>query len=208
MNDFSLIEKIKILMDLIAGSPLFLFCSMIGICLLIYFVICITTNRKINKWVFILLWILLLIILIINYNSVVFNLIDNLFDSLFMALYFPSTSVYISILIASNFFFAYSIFNKKENKSYKIINIASALIIDILLILIIDIISKNNIDIHNTLEVYSNSNLLVLLEISVSIFVSWLLINLLITAHIKLQKYDKKEIPKMPEIIFDDNNSF
>ena len=74
------------------------------------------------------------------------------------------------------------------------------------LILIIDTVSKNNIDINDSLKIYSNTTLLVLLELSTAIFTSWILIKLFISAKLKLKKYDKKTYPKMPDIIFDDNN--
>ena len=90
MNDFSLVEKLKILVNIIVSSPLFLFCCMIGIALLILYIMCIKKNININKWFFISLWIILGIILIINYSNVVLDIIDNLFDSVFKILYFPS----------------------------------------------------------------------------------------------------------------------
>ena len=204
MNDFSLIEKIKILMDIIASSPLFLFCFMIGVAVLILFIICVKKEKKINKWIFISIWIALAIILIINYNSIVLNLIDSLFDSLFMALYFPNITVYISILLISNFSFIYSLINKKIDKKFKIVNFLNALVLNLFLILIIDIVKNNSIDIYNQLSIYTNPNLLVLLQLNSAIFTSWILICLLLSAHNKLKKYDKKEIQSMPEIIFED----
>ena len=99
----------------------------------------------------------------------------------------------------------YSLFNKKQYKGNKIINFICALIIDLLLIFAIDIINTNNINVYNTLTMYTNSNLLVLLQLTSAIFVSWILLNLLVSAHRKLKKYDKKEYPAMPEIIFEDN---
>ena len=205
MNDFSLLEKLKILVSLIDSSPLFLFCSMLGIAVLIFFIICIKQDIKVNKWIFISIWIIILVMLVINYNSVILNLIDNLFDSIFMALYFPNLSVYIIVLSVSNLFFIYSMFSKKIKKTHKILNIINALIINIFLILVVDIVNKNNIDIYETLTVYSNSNLLILLELSTAVFTSWILLNLLISAHSKLKKYDKIDYPEMPEIVFDDN---
>ena len=112
--------------------------------------------------------------------------------------------MYVIVLIISNFFFIYSVVSKKLENSYKILNTIIAIILDIILVLVIDIVSKNNIDIHNTINIYSDSNLLVLLELSIGIFMSWLLINLLITANYKLKKYNKIEYPKMQEIIFDE----
>jgi len=204
MNDFSLVEKVKILMNIIASSPLFLFCCMFGIAVLIFFIICIKKDKKVNKWIFISIWIVLALILLINYTSIIFNIIDELFDSLFMALYFPNLTIYIIILIVSNFFFIFSLFSKKLNVKNKIINFINALIINLFLVLIVDIINKNNIDIYDQLSIYSNSNLLVLLQLTTAIFTSWILLCLLFSAHKKLKKYDKKELPAMPEIVFED----
>ena len=203
MNDFSMLEKLKILVSLIVSSPLFLFFSMLSIAMLIFFIICVKRDIKFNKWIFICTWCFVALMIIISYNSVFLNLLDNLFNNLFMALYFPNLTVYVILLLVSNFFFIYSMISKKIIKPHKILNIVNALIINILLIFIIDIVNKNNINVYDTLTIYSNSNLLVLLELSTAIFTSWILLNLLISAYQKFKKYDN-DLPKMPEIIFED----
>lgn len=205
MNDFSLVEKFKVLMNIILSSPLFLFCSMLGVALLIFFIICIKKEKKINKWIFISIWLLLILILIINYTDIFINIVDAFFDGIFMALYFPNITVYIVFLSIMNIMLIYSLINKRVNKGNKTINFICTLIDDFLLILIIDIISGNNINVYDSLNIYTNSNLLVLFQLTSAIFVSWILLNLLVSAHRKLKKYDKKEYPKMPEIIFEDN---
>lgn len=204
MNDFSLVDKLRILMNIIVSSPLFLSCSMLAIAVLIFFIICLKKDKKINKWMFVGIWAILGIILLISYNSILLKLFDNLFDNLFMALYFPNLTIYLIIIIVSNFFFIYSIFDKKMKKSHKFVNIVSAIIINVFLIVIIDTVKRNGISITDTLNLYTNSNLLVLLELTSAVFTSWLLLNLLITAYHKLQIYDKKEYPVMQEIIFDE----
>ena len=204
MKNYSLVEKSKILMDIILSSPLFLFCFMLGIAVLIFYIISVKKEKSINKWIFISIWAVLAVIVLINYNSIVIKLIDNLFDSFFEALYFPNLTIYIIILIISNFFFFYSIFSKKIDRKYKLLNFVNVLIIDIFLIIIIDTVKTNNINVYDELNIYSNSNLLVLLEMTSAIFVSWILLSLLVKTHNKLKKYDKKELPKMPEIVFED----
>lgn len=205
MNDVSLIEKIKTLTDIIISSPLFLFCFMMGIAVLIFFIISLKKEKKVNKRIFIFVWLILAIIIIINYNSVIFKIIDNLFDALFMALYFPNTTVYFIILFISNFLFIVSLFRKKINKKFKIINFINALIVDLFLILIMDTVKTNSIDIYNQVSMYTNFNLMILLQLNSAIFISWILISLLFSAHDKLKKYDEKELPAMPEIVFDDS---
>lgn len=203
MINYSIGDKLKMLVEIIMSSPLFLCCFMIGIAFFIYYIISIYKNNKINKWVFVAVWVILLAILVIRYNKVVLSLFDNLFENIFMALYFPNLAVYIVILFISNIMLIYSILNRSICKSYKITNVLSAFVIDIFLVLIVDIVNKNSINVYEQINVYTNSDLLVLLQLTTAVFVSWLLINLFITAHRKLKKYDKKQYPDMPEIIFD-----
>ena len=204
MRDFSLIEKINMLMNIIISNPLFLFCSMIGVAVFIFYIISIKKDRKVNKWIFICVWIILLIILLFKYNKIMLSLIDNLFDSVFTTLYFPSLSIYITILLISNFSFFYSIFSRKISSINKNLNFISALILNILLILIIDIVNTKNINIHEELTFFSDPDLLVLMQLSSAVFTSWILLSLLISAHRKLKKFDKKEYTTMPEIVFED----
>ena len=205
MNDVSLREKLKTLMNIIVSSPLFLFCFMMGIAVLIFFIISLKKEKKVNKWIFISVWIILAIIITINYHSIVFKIIDNLFDSLFMAIYFPNIVIFFIILFISNFFFIFSLFRKKLSKKFKIINFINALIVDLFLILIMDTVKTNSIDIYNQVSMYTNFNVMILMQLNSATFISWILINLLVSAHNKLKKYDKIELPEMPEIVFDDS---
>ncbi len=203
MQNFTFYEKLQIMFKVFKSSPLFVVCLFIAIFLLIFYAIMIILNKKINKAIFFSIWGVLLVMMVVKYNKVLSSLFDNLFDNIFMALYFPNLAVYIVILIISNVMFVYSTSSKRVRKSYKLINTFSALIIDTFLVLIVDIVNKNNINVHDEINVYTNPSLLVLLELTTAIFVSWLLLNLLITAKHKLEKYDKKKYPEMPEIIFD-----
>lgn len=204
MNDFSLIEKLSMLMKLISSSSLFLICMIIGILLLTVLVICTILNKKVNKWLFIGVFAVVCILLLINYSSIIIKIFDIILDSIFVALYFPNLPIYISVLLIINTMFIISMFSKKQTKSTKLANIISAILFDFLLVLIIEVVRSNNINVYEEVNLFTNSNLLVLLELSMGIFVSWILASLFISAHTKLKKYDKKEIPEMEEIIFED----
>ena len=203
MNDFSLIEKINILMELISSSSLFLFFSMIGIFLLIFLIICIIKNKKINKWIFISVFSFIGFIAFINYNSIIIKILDTIIDSAFKILYFPSLPIYATILIISNSTLFISLINKKTTKTRKIINLIFSSILDILFVFVISVVSMYDINIYEEINLYTNSTLLVLLELSTGIFTSWILVRLFESAHTKLKKYDEKQYPDMPEIIFD-----
>lgn len=203
MNDFSFVEKIKMLLELISSSYLFLFAMVVCILILTTLIVLTILNKKVNKWIFISSSIIVGLLLLINYGDIIIKVLDVILDSVFMALYFPNLPVYMSVILISNVAFIISIFNKKQIKVKKITNTTNAIFLDFLLILIIEVVQKNNINIYEEISLYTNSTLLVLLELSTAIFVSWILASLFISAHQKLKKYDKNEYPEMPEIIFD-----
>ena len=205
MQNFSIIDKFKILMNVIVSSPFYIGLIIALVVILFVFLLSIKLKKKINKWIYLSIWGIFFIVLIIIYNKFMLNLLDNLFDKVFMALYFPDLATYIIIVAVTNFFFIYSIFNKKLEKSYKVLNIINTILIDLLLIIIIGTISNNNINVYEELTVYSNSTLLVLLELTTAFFTTWILLNLFTTAFIKLKRYDDKVKTNVvgPDIIFD-----
>lgn len=207
MNDFSIIEKIGILLDIVASSPLFFAMSLASVVFLIFFAISIVKNKRINKYVFIFFVILTSLIIFINYNQTILNILDNLFDSVFMALFFPNITVYVITLGTINFSLIYSFIKSKINRKFKITNIISAIIMDLFLILIVGVVSSNDINVYEELTVYSNQYLLVLLELNMAVFTGWILIMLLISASLKLKKFDTehetKKVDMGPDIIFD-----
>lgn len=201
MNDFTLVEKLKILMDVILSSPLFLILIICAVIVSIFLIFKLSLDKKSNRIAFISCFAIMLIAIFIKYYKIFFELIDNMFNMIFEALYFPSLSIYLVILCISNFFLIYSVIPKKVDKKHKLLNIITAVVIDTFLIIIMETVNKNDISIYDKVTLYSNRTLLVLLELSTSVFTSWILLNLLISAHNKLKKYDKEE---KPELIFDE----
>ena len=201
MNDFTLVEKLKILMDVILSSPLFLILCICAVIIAIFLIFRLSLDNKRNRIAFISCWVVMLLAIIIKYFGIFAELMDNMFNMIFEALYFPSLSTYLMILIVSNFFLIYSVIPKKVDLKHKLLNIFTAIIIDAFLVMIMEIVSTNKISIYDKVTLYSNNKLLVLLELSTSVFTSWILLNLLISAHRKLKKYDEKA---MPELIFDE----
>lgn len=202
MKDFTLFDKFKIVIDMILNKPMLLLSVIVGIALVVCSIFYIKKNIKMNKWVLISIWSVALILFIINYNALILNLLNSILNNVFMSLYFPNISTYALIMVVSNFFFIYSLVSKKIKTAHKIINISNALVLNVFLIFVIETIKSLGITDYSSINLYTNSNLLVLLELSTAIFTSWILVNLFITIYYKLQKYDVVE-EKLPEIIFD-----
>ena len=133
-------------------------------------------NRRINNIIFIVSWIFVAVFCIARYFSFFVSIFDRLFGRIVDEIYFPSISIYTVMLIITNIIFVSSMFKKKVNSLVKIINVGFAMLLDFLFILILDTIMKNNIDISAKFGIYTNSSLLILLELSMNIFIIWLLI--------------------------------
>lgn len=112
--------------------------------------------------------------IVINYKELA-EVFDNFMTIFFSNIYFPSVYVYVDTLLIVAIAFITSMFNKMLNKIYKIINGITFVMNNILLTIILNIIAKNKIDVFTPNELYTNINLVAVLEISIGLFVLWVL---------------------------------
>lgn len=176
MIQFTFTQKLKMLIDIILSSSFFLSIIIIGSILSIIMIISIKKNKKINKKIFMLSWIFIVIFIFIRYFNTLFTMLDNLIEHIFLSIYFPSLATYVLLLLLTNLIFIYSILKKNTPKFILSLNTISFIGINTLFLFIADTVVKENIDIYSKLTVYSNSNLLILLELSTGLFTLWLFI--------------------------------
>ena len=119
---------------------------------------------------------LLLFITVIATN---YNALSKVFDSisthLFTDIYFPSVNVYFFILVVVDIVMAMSIIDIRIDKAYKIVNGVSFFTQQFILAIIMDIVAHNKIDIFTKKSLFSNTDVVVMLEFSVLVFIVWLL---------------------------------
>lgn len=174
MSYLSIVEKFKILFDMILDVKfIFIFLGVLVIATFLYLI------KKINnrKYIMIITLSLLLILgidIVINYKELA-EVFDNFMTIFFSNIYFPSVYVYVGTLLIVAIAFITSMFNKMLNKIYKIINGITFVMNNILLVIILNIIAKNKIDVFTPNELYTNINLVAVLEISIGLFVLWVL---------------------------------
>ena len=174
MSYLSIVEKFKILFDMILDFKfIFIFLGVLVIATFLYLI------KKINnrKYIMIITLSLLLILgidIVINYKELA-EVFDNFMTIFFSNIYFPSVYVYVGTLLIVAIAFITSMFNKMLNKIYKIINGVTFVMNNILLVIILNIIAKNKIDVFTPNELYTNINLVAVLEISIGLFVLWVL---------------------------------
>lgn len=174
MSYLSIVEKFKILFDMILDFKfIFIFLGVLVIATFLYLIKKID-NRKYIMIITLSLLLILGIDIVINYKELA-EVFDNFMTIFFSNIYFPSVYVYVGTLLIVTIAFITSMFNKMLNKIYKIINGITFVMNNILLTIILNIIAKNKIDVFTPNELYTNINLVAVLEISIGLFVLWVL---------------------------------
>lgn len=209
MAELSLIEKFKILFQAVVSSRLFLASTILGIILIIIVLLDVFKFKKMNKYIYIISWILIFILMVIRYIKPILKLTDNFVENVFKALYFPNYIVYTIILLITNIYFFYTFLKKNVRRSFKMLGIINAIVINVLFIIVIETIITEKISVYDELEIYTNSTLTVSLQLTTAFFTSMLLVYLFLAAYYKLKRFDKTGIKynykkSLPPIIFDD----
>lgn len=174
MVQISFLQKLKMLVDIILSSSFFLTTVILGSIFTVVMIISIRKNKKINKKIFIFAWIFVIGFIFIRYFNTLFTMLDNLIENIFVSIYFPNLATYVAILLTSNLIFVYTVIKKKSQKFVLALSTINFIGINILFLFIADTVVKENIDIYSKLTVYSNTNLLILLELSTGLFSLWL----------------------------------
>jgi len=178
MLQLTLFEKLKVLFDLILGSPFFIFLFIFTI--LIFIILLDSKNykrKKIKRYIF-GIYLLVFIAVIIKYHSSFLSILDYLINNVFVIFYFPNIAVYAFMIIIINIVMLKSLFSNKD-KLLRVINIAFYSIIMYFMLLIIYTITTEQLNVYDQISLYSNQNTLVLVELSNILFVVWMVLILI-----------------------------
>jgi len=195
MTYLSVIDKIKILFSMIFDfKGIFVFSILMIIFTILYLLKKLSTKRYTIAMA--LSVILVILISVFTNVKVLSNTFDNFMTIFFTGIYFPSIYLYISTLVIVFASFLFSIINVRIRKVYKIINRVMFIVNNIIFVVILNIIAKNKIDIFSINSLYTDTNLVGLLEISMSVFLIWIasLIIAYVTNSICDKLAKKKEV--------------
>lgn len=206
MTYLTILEKLKILLDILLDYKIILIFTILLIILTLLYLVKIL-NKKKYILSMILSFIVVFSISIISNYKILSTTFDNFTTIFFRGIYFPSIYLYITTLILLLVVFIMSILSIKLPKTYKVINTTAFIINNIFLAIILNIIAKNKIDIFSVNSLYTNTNLVVILELNMSIIIIWLLslivvyLTNIICDRITLKK--KTKVPTTNEIVID-----
>ena len=194
MEQLSLLEKFQILFDNIFQHPLF-------IVILLVPAIIFLLQKKHGKKAFVLVYLLVIIAVLLVGGEVIFELFDNLMDGLFMTLYFPNFITLFVVVVTCSIIALFSFFSKKMYKVNKIINITGFAIIQMLFLLILSLIKAKNINIYADNALYSNSDVLTLMQLLIGTFTLQIIAILIINGINKVTDIlDKRSTPLAEDI--------
>ena len=199
MNELSLIDKLRILIDVSVSSSMYL---IVIILLLVAGYIFITTTKKTakrNKIIYLCISIFIMVLLIVSYHGSLSKMFDYMMNNFFVAIYFPNLAIYLAALIITNIIVWISIFSFKSSKLIKRLNIAIYVIMNYLLALILSVINTNKLDIFTQESMYGNKKVTALIELSSGVFLIWIIFLILYKLILIYLKKDYK--PKVKKVI-------
>ena len=213
MVELSLLDKIKTLLNLVLSSSLFLI-LLISIGIIILDIFYISRKSKKVKMIYAVISLMIIIGLSINYLKELVNIVNVINKNLVMLINFPTILEYVTIIFISILVMIISFIFKRFTKIIRGINLGVIIADLFIFFLILDQISKNNVDLSNKIDIYSNQNLMVLFQISLFIFIIWMAFLIIYSIIMKLIKSNyniKKETIKNEEIKnidIEENNKF
>ena len=174
MLKLTLFDKLKILFDLMIGSPLFIFIFIFSILTLLILLDLKDKNKNVAKLLIGGIYLVLIIILLVKYHTSVLQTLDYFFDNLFIIFYFPNLAIYVVMIVVSNILMYKNLFlDKKE--PIRVVSLCAYTIIMYLMILIIYTVGVEGLDVYEETSIYSSNNMITLVELSNIVFVLWII---------------------------------
>lgn len=173
MRYLTLLEKLKILADVLMTYKFVLVLIAIMLVLTILFIFKKLSNKKYTILMSLSILLTLIISIIGNYK-ILFKTFDNFTTIFFSGIYFPSIYIYLGVLLVVAVAFITSILSTKKKKVYKIINSIAFILNNIFFIIVLNIIAKNSINVFEISSLYTNSSLVAILELNMGLFILWI----------------------------------
>lgn len=172
MKYMSILEKLLCLVDLIKDSWLDLIFVGLSLLLIILFITKKITRKK-CLFGLLGLYLGLLAFTIYHYFLPLSSTANNIIDHFFTSIYFPSIYVYLFVFIFLNIVCIISLLGRRWDKVYQTINTIFSFFMNLIFLVILEIISKNKVDLFSKTSLFANTNLVVMLELSISLFIIW-----------------------------------
>jgi len=178
--NISLLDKIKHFFGILASNEFSLVIVLIFALLALFIILSCKMNDKLMKFFYVITYVSLLGFIVYLYYEQFLNLFDYLVETIVSNILFPNLAVYMGVLLFANIITLFTIFSSKVKDYVKCINIVSFSIMQLFLYLIVENVVVNNVNVYEKLSIYTNQDLLVLVELNMQIFVIWIFVLIII----------------------------
>ena len=189
----NILDKINVLINIVSKEQFMVLMLILYLFLALILLLCNKLTKKSAKRVLTYWYVFMLTTIVFEYKDKLSGLLDYLVNNIIYELVFPNYLVFIIIFVITNIYIVDSIINKKSTLVYKIINILMYTITTFISFVLFNLITKNNINIYNELDIYTNSDIASLIELVMIIFSIWTIINILYKIIYKVYIENKKE---------------
>lgn len=195
MPELSLFEIVKYALKSLISSEVFILVLLELAILIIAMIFKNLMNKKVVRNTSIIASLVVLGFYISNYVSTVAVFINNVSTRLIEVIYFPTTLEFMLVMIVSLVIMAATLLSSNTNKYIKILNTVLPITISFLFLSIIEYINVNNVP-FDEFSVFTNPILMSLYELSMGLFMSWIIALLVI----KIDKFIINSITSTSEV--------
>lgn len=199
MSKMSIIDKLKVILDVTQSSKLYIVVILMLIALGLGLSMSNPKNQIKQKITYIILTIFIVTFSIFSYHSSLGKMLSYMMDNLFVVIFFPNLAVYLAAIIITNIILWISIFSFKSAKPIRNLNIIVYSIMTYLMLLILNVINENKLDIFSQESVYGNKQVSALIDISSFIFILWIIF--LVVYKIILIYLKKNYAPNVKKVV-------
>ena len=190
MSPVSLDKKLKIIWSVISSSPLYLIFFVAIAVLVFLFSTTNNANKKQSRKTYLLIYTAFFSYLIIQYGESFSTLVDYAINQVFIGYYFPNIVIYICMLLIATIITLVSVFHKNISRIIKVLNSIIYGLLVYFLVLMLSIVNTLKVDVFDLKELYGSDKIRSLLEFSMFLFVTWVLV--LVVYHF-IRKYQEKK---------------
>lgn len=193
--DLGILDKMKIIFDLLFSSFMFLEILLFFLLLFLLLVVNTKVKNRILPVVFSILVIILLVVFGVLFSPYVFSCIDSFLLKVMEYYYFPSTVIFFFIFLIAVLDFIYTMFSKQLKSFKKIVNYLYAVGTFFFFVVFIGLATTHNIDLGDVVTLYQNKQILSVVQVSNLLFLVWGIVSIFYYLFIFFQKkFDKKEV--------------
>ena len=186
--NLSLLEKLGIIFKYIFSSFLSIEMFVLSLLLFIILIVNLKKDNELVQMIAIGIYIGFIIGILISYSTYVKTCVNSFVKAIMNYVYFPSTIVYLFLILFVTVMILYTLFSKQLTIFKKIINYAFFSILYFFFMAFIALAAYDSVDLVDVAILYQNETILSLVQISNLILLIWALF----TGFYHLYKYFKK----------------